>query len=614
MHPLSLLPQPRSLTYAAGGYILEGRRRIAIEGLAPSELLNPARRLQEALRSAGAEWSLSATTAGPDEDLGAVLRVAPDRIHQPQGYELQISPAGLLVEAHDPAGVFYGVVTLIQIVEQAGARLPALTIHDWPDFPARGVMLDVSRDKVPTLETLLMLVDMLAGWKINQLQLYTEHTFAYAQHPAVWAGASPITGEDMLTLDEYCRARFIELVPNQNCFGHMHRWLKLDQYRPLAEAPDGCETRWGFMEPFSLCPGDPGSLALVRDLLDELLPHCSSRMVNVGCDETVDLGMGRSRAECEQRGTGRVYLDFLHKIAAEVHARGRTMQFWGDMALEHPELVGDLPRDVIALVWGYDADHPFAEQTARFAAADVPFYVCPGTSSWRSIAGRTTNAIANLRAAAETGLANGAIGYLITDWGDLGHWQHLPVSFLGLAAGAGYAWAWEANRSLDLTAATGRYAFRDTAGTIGRIAHDLGDVYRLLGIELPNETVLFTLLANSLGQLPKGDTSFAERFRQALAAIDSVAPGIDRARMDRPDAALIVREFEQTARMLRHACRRGLLHLEGDTARTLPQRRRLRQDLREIVEEQRQIWLLRNRPGGLEDSLARFEPAMRDYQ
>ena len=68
------------------------------------------------------------------------------------------------------------------------------------------------------------------------------------------------------------------------------------------------------------------------------------------------------------------------------------MQFWGDIILHKPELIPELPKDVIALNWGYDADHPFEKETRAFADAGVPFYVCPGTSSWLSISGRTDNA------------------------------------------------------------------------------------------------------------------------------------------------------------------------------------------------------------------------------
>ena len=234
--------------------------------------------------------------------------------------------------------------------------------------------------------------------------------------------------------------------------------------------------------PFSLCPGDPGSLELVRTLFDELLPHFSSKQFNVGCDETFDLGQGRSKEECEERGTERVYLDYLLKVHEEVSKRGYTMQFWGDIIVQKPDLIAELPKDAIALEWGYEGDHPFDEHGRAFAASGIPFYVCPGTSSWTSLGGRTDNAIANLRNAAENGLKHGAAGYLNTDWGDLGHWQVLPISFIGFAGGAAFSWGLEANSALDLAGAVSLYAFRDPTGNMGRVAYDLGNVYQAPGV------------------------------------------------------------------------------------------------------------------------------------
>ena len=100
-------------------------------------------------------------------------------------------------------------------------------------------MLDVSRDKVPTMATLYALIDRLAEWKVNHVELYAEHTFAYAQHEVVWRDASPFTPAEIDALDAYCAARHIALVPNQNCLGHMNRWLRHDPYRALAMDPDG---------------------------------------------------------------------------------------------------------------------------------------------------------------------------------------------------------------------------------------------------------------------------------------------------------------------------------------------------------------------------------------
>ena len=119
--------------------------------------------------------------------------------------------------------------------------------------------------------------------------------------------------------------------------------------------------------------------------------------------------------------------------------------FWGDIILQAPELIPELPQDSIALEWGYEHDHAFDERCAKFAEAGIPFYVCPGTSSWNAVAGRTDNALGNLRSAAENGLKHGAIGYLNTDWGDNGHWQYQSTAYLGYVYGAAVSWAVEAN-------------------------------------------------------------------------------------------------------------------------------------------------------------------------
>jgi hexosaminidase len=468
------------------------------------------------------------------------------------------------------------------------------------------------------METLYGLVDQLAGTKINQFQLYTEHTFAYRNHPVVWEKASPLTGEEILLLDAFCRERFVELVPNQNSFGHMRRWLIHDRYRHLAECPQGCDTIWGhFDEPFTLYPGDPQSLELILDLYDELLPHFSSRQFNVGCDETVDLGQGRSKELVEELGEGRVYLDFLLKICQQVRARGLTMQFWGDVIINHPDLVAELPKDVITLEWGYEADHPFDERGAAFAGSGIPFYVCPGTSSWNTIAGRTDNAVGNLRNAAENGLKHGAIGYLNTDWGDNGHWQPLPISYLGFAYGAALSWGYEANRGLDLPQALDRHIFKDAAGIMGKLVYDLGNVHQGIGLLPHNATVLFRILQASPEDIMEdvGGSEVVEKLHDTLQAIDNIMTPLASVKMARSDADLIQRELIWAGDMLRHACWRGIWALtKEDDQEDQALRQRLAQDAQSLLGVYESIWHARNRPGGFVDSLALLEKMRNSYQ
>jgi hypothetical protein len=496
------------------------------------------------------------------------------------------------------------------------AAWPPRSRREKPAFEVRGVMLDVSRTRVPRMETLFALVERLAAWQFNQLQLYMEHVFAYAGHETVWKDASPFTPEEIRALDARCRALGIELVPNQQSFGHMHRWLKLDRYRDLAEVPEGLQHAFSTeREPYSLDLSDPRALALLDELYDQLLPCFSSKQVNVGLDETFDLGTGKSRMRCAERGTARVYLDYLHAIHDKVARRGKRMQFWGDIVLQHPEHVPELPKDLIALAWGYDAGHPFRENARHFAESGLAFYVCPGTSSWQSVAGRTTNMLANLGEASLHGHAAGALGYLVTDWGDRGHLQPRLVTEVGLFAAAAFAW----DAKLELTRerlahAIDRHLFLDDAGVMGALVLELGDAYLETGCASTNGSALFFLLAFAGEPLPHArmpglSTEGLVRARRYLLDRRS---RIDAIRSRRADAAQLRDELRWMVDLLAFACDFGLARLatpEGSMVSAIPPATRadLARRLRPLIAEHRRLWLLRDRPGGLDESAAWLE-------
>ena len=627
---LLLVPMPREVVRRPGEFHFFDGAQLVLYPAHVQDLLGGARRLRDAISTyGGMQAQVVIGEIGNRDAIAVTMAINPRRVHHEQGYTLDITPQGISIVGHDAPGVFYGVCTLNQLLRQFGGVVPCMSVNDHPDFAVRGVMLDISRCKVPTMDTLKELIDMLAGFKVNQFQLYIEHTFAYREHREVWADASPITGEEVLELDAYCRERFVELVPNQNSLGHLATWLSHPKYKHLAEAPDGFEWPWGGRSegPFSLNPTDPRSLDFLRSLYDDLLPYFSSKLFNVGCDETFDLGTGRSKEVCAERGVHRVYLDFLLKIYELVKERGRTMMFWGDIILHEPSLIPELPKDLIALEWGYEFDHPFDEHCAQFAEAGVPFYVCPGTSSWNALVGRTDNAMGNLRNAAESGLKHGAIGYLNTDWGDNGHWQYQPTSYLGYVYGAAVSWALAANAGIDLPAVLSLHAFDDPTGTMGRLAFDLGNVYkvyeRLTSRRVHNANFLVRLLYAPVGDLnPRFITLDLDAFREAKREIDAAMALLPQARLRGPDGELIRREYENAARLLRHACALGefkvrLSKVESETEKaTLAGRAdELADDMREILAEHRELWLARNRVGGLEQGSGKhFEKMIAEYR
>jgi hypothetical protein len=541
------------------------------------------------------------------------------------GYRLEVGAKGATVSASDEAGVLYGAATLGQWLRLAGEpvgeggeglAVPGLRVEDWPDFPCRGVLLDVSRDRVPTLETLRDLIERLSSWKVNQLQLYMEHTFAYRGHEAVWEGASPLTADEIRGLDAFCRERAVELVACQQSFGHLHRWLKREPYRRLAECPAGIEHPWSAApEPYGLCPTDPGSRELIADLLDQLLPCFASAQVNVGFDEPIDLGRCRSAAALAERGAGRLYLDFLEDVRRLAGERGRRIQFWGDFVGEHPELLAEVPRDAVVLEWGYEADHPFAERCRALAAAGLETYVCPGTSSWNSFAGRADNALGNLAAAARAGKEHGAAGFLVCDWGDNGHLQPLPASELGFLVGAGYAWsAGAAGSDIDPAALLDTHAFGDRAGVAGGVTLALADAYRLAGGRNRNGTALFFLLldadrpisrSRAAGVTAAGLSEVRQQARAAMAALG-------RAAMARPDGRLVADELAWVGEAFELACRLGTARLGlGADSPLASLSRSTRWGIslraRALAGRHRALWIRRSRPGGLADSAARLE-------
>ena len=294
------------------------------------------------------------------------------------------------------------------------------------------------------------------------------------------------------------------------------------------------------------------------------------------------------------------------------------MQFWGDIIMEHPDLVPELPRDAIALEWGYEANHPFDEHGALFADSGIPFYVCPGTSSWRTLAGRTDNALGNLRNAAENGLQHGAVGYLITDWGDDGHWQPLPVSYLGFLYGAALGWDYDANVDLDIPAALDAFVFQDKAEIMGKLVYSLGNVYQTPDLLFPNSSILFKALQASPEQIrdypqqSSDSAAFPTRIRETLAQINAIMAKLPQTDMQIEDAVLVEREFVWAADMLRHACHRILWALDEDNGGI--DASWLAKDAGRLIATYTAIWHERNRPGGFRESVARMAKMRETYE
>ncbi|MDP4087734.1 MAG: family 20 glycosylhydrolase [Bacillota bacterium] len=604
-----LLPFPKLLILQDGFMSMKDEAHISISVFNGADIQFPVERLEGVITQI-----LKIGVEITDEKNAQIVFLKNTSLPE-QGYNLLVTKHGIKIEYNMGEGALYAVSTLKQLIVQFGAILPCLIIEDAPDFKRRGIMLDISRDKIPSMETLYNFIDFMADIKLNELQLYIEgFSFAYPSYPEVWKNGTPITPEEMIRLDFFCRERNIDLVPNQNSFGHMAPWLEREEFAHLAECPEGCLTPWGTLtRNTTLNPLDEDSIRLVKSLYRDLVPNFTSEYFNVGLDEPFELGHGKSKAAVKSLGEGRVYLEYLLKIYNEVNTLGRRMMFWGDIIIKHPELIAELPSNIIALEWGYEADHPFKDNCKKYRNAGIDFYVCPGTSSWCSILGRTDNMVMNLLNAAENGISNGAIGFLNTDWGDMGHIQYLPVSYPSFSFGAAISWGVKENKDIDFSSYLNRFVYKDKSGLMAELAFKLGNYYLFEKKMRSNGTGIFDILNSNPEELTTERLAIHDNYADMEQYLLDLLGRINIVQMDCEDAELILDEYRNGTRYVLHGLKR--IRYAGSSSEEREKlRKELLADIESIMENHSRLWLRRNRPGGLERSLEYMKKLKAQYE
>lgn len=352
-------------------------------------------------------------------------------------YEIEIGKNGTVISYSTEMGKYRALTSLRQLLK-AGTEVPYVRIADKPQFERRAYMLDISRCRMPKVETLTWLIDILSDLKYNEIQLYMDSfCFKYEAFPEYTKDFDCLTAEDIEYLDQYCSERFIELVPNQNSFGHMEHWLAEKELAHLG-LTDGKEA------PNTLNPLLDESVEFMDQLYGSLLPHFKSEYVNIGLDEAYGLGKFQTEEACEKYGTENVFMDYLNKLSDLSEEKyGKHVMFWSDMIISHPKSHDRIPKNAIALNWGYDLikSQMMERKCMSLEELGVPYYVCPGNCTWLSFTGRFDVMSFNVRTMGEIGRDHGAKGYLMTDWGcGEGHMHFLPWSLVPAALAAQYAW------------------------------------------------------------------------------------------------------------------------------------------------------------------------------
>ena len=448
---LKVLPAPKEARIGEGKMVVKPTTAILISN---SEDRTAAETLQTEIQDrTGVKLSIESVAAAPktsgnislgrltDRNLRSYLEsqgVKADELGgaelEKQGYVIRVSDSGVIVAGGSAQGLFYGAQTLRQLLRPEGpARktlsIPALTIRDWPSMEWRGVSDDISRGPISTLDYLKKQIRTLAEYKINLLGFNMEHVFDFQTQSLVSPKGAALTPAQIKELADYAAKYYITLLPEQQAFGHLHQFLKYENYFDVAETPHG----------HVLTPTNPRTYDFIRQVYGEVVPLFPGPFFHIGSDETAELGRGQTKTLADQQGIGRVYLEHLQKVFEIMKPYHKELMFWGDIAVKYPELLSILPKDMIAVPWDYDPKPSYESIITPYTNAGLRVVVAPGAGDWRVIWPDFESAFVNIRNFVRDGQKHQALGALNTTWNDDGE-SLVDMTWPGLVFGAAASW------------------------------------------------------------------------------------------------------------------------------------------------------------------------------
>ena len=218
--------------------------------------------------------------------------------------------------------------------------------------------------------------------------------------------------------------------------------MRTQELRELGEFPEDADRPFSFIERMrhhTLNVADDRAFAFSTQLVDSYLQLFRSKRFNICADETFDLGKGKSKQEAQRVGVAALYATYVGKLCEHLSKQGREPMFWGDIAVEMPEILETLPNNVTLLNWQYEPEAT-DEKIQLVAQAGAKQIVCPAVWGWNALLPRIDDAWNNISRIARYGIDCGAEGMLVTDWGDFGHINDPRMAVPGMIFGAHYAW------------------------------------------------------------------------------------------------------------------------------------------------------------------------------
>lgn len=375
----AVIPLPEKLVPEGGSFTLDAATPVLVgTGL---KVRAVGEYFADLLRRSGAVILKVKPLTGAATAGAVVFRLDADADPRPESYQLQVGSQGIVVSAREPAGLFYGAVTLWQLCTPAAGKavtVPGVRISDAPRLRWRGLMLDSARH-FQSVKFILDYIDWMALHKLNVLAWHLTDDQAWRleikKYPRLtsvgaWrvpAGAAarhdidPATGtprlyggfysqDDVRRIVAHAVARNVMIVPEIDL--PAHTTAAIVAYPQLAAIPDPPQVvpaDWGIYP--NLVNVDESTFAFLEDVLDEVMALFPAPYIHAGGDEAVkDQWRASPTVQGRMRALGVADEEalqgyFTRRLARYLKDHGRTLVGWDEI------LAGGVPQDAIVMSW-----------------------------------------------------------------------------------------------------------------------------------------------------------------------------------------------------------------------------------------------------------------------
>jgi hypothetical protein len=463
---LPVVPKPQSVTVSEGSYSLKDNVKINIVSVNGSEADFTAGLIAETIKDyCKAKSSIvkqNNTLKGINLVLDAGYKASGAKENN-EAYSLIISKSGVEIKAASVKGIFYGAMSLVQMIEKYGGKLPCAQITDYPDMKVRAISDDISRGQVSTLDNFKKIIRHMARYKMNVYMPYLEDMLKFDAFPTIGVNRGALTKDEVKELVSYAGKYFVEIIPIFQTLGHYENILAQPEFLKYAEFPGAASLNVSF----------DSTYIFLEAMLKEVFEMFPSEYINMGADESYDVGLGKSKQLVEQSNIAIVHANHYKKVYDICKKYNKKVIMYGDILLSHPEILGLIPKDIKIVDWHYRGETDYSS-AKTFAKAGFEYYVSPSSWNFLTTFPANLNAFPNIKYIIKAGLENGSTGMVNSNWGDYGAETFKELILFG--------YAWSAQCSWNLAGSdAGKFAIDYFADFFGSDDGRLPTMYENLG-------------------------------------------------------------------------------------------------------------------------------------